>query len=272
MSRSLRDDLGTCALCPRLCRPSCPVASASTREAATPTAIASVLIEHERGAVPLEVAREAATLCTDCGACHEHCYLQRPLPEVLRRWRGQHLPAPQIEPLRPLEGEGAVVAVQTDDRPFAEALGRALGEPVRVWRTSDRLGAAAVEHEDAFEPHGRAIADAAAGLRVVVADGGVASALDAAGVPYHWAHELVVSVPIGGGSCCAAGDDRPLACCGGAEPLATHHPDDALRLGKAFAARLDDDLLLYDGRCRDHLARCGSIHRDVVDFLIGQGG
>ncbi|MCA9568135.1 MAG: 4Fe-4S dicluster domain-containing protein [Myxococcales bacterium] len=114
-----------CALCPRLCHSACPVALGSGREAAVPAVLASALLLAERGELGEDVARAAMTLCTDCGACQEHCHLDVPLPTYLREARARALPAPTVEPLRPLVGAGRVIAVESDGREWA-----------RPWRVS----------------------------------------------------------------------------------------------------------------------------------------
>jgi hypothetical protein len=261
-------DLDTCVLCPRLCRDACPVATGSAREAAVPTWIATTLREWEAGRLPAAIAREAATLCTDCGACRAACHLDRPLPERLRRARAELCEAPAIEPLRPIEGTGARVAVEADERPLAAVLSRRIGAPVRRWPTGDRLGVAAVEHAT-FAHRGAAIREALGGLEVVVADGGVARALGAAGVPFVWVHDLVPGLRAADtvGSC-ACGGERPLACCGGAGPLARHHPDDAARVARMFVERGGGGVLA-DARCRSHLRAAGLEVYDLVDHLGG---
>lgn len=261
-------DFDTCALCPRLCRPACPVATATHREAAVPAVIAARLLEWARGQADPEVARAAATLCTDCGACQSFCHIDRPLPEALRRARASLVTAPAPEPLRPIEGEGRLVAVEADARPFAAALARRLGEPVRRWPTGDRLGVAAVEHEG-FTAHGEALRARAEAAEIVVADGGVAHALTAAGARFRWLHEAVPSVAAGAGSCRAGGGARPLACCGASGPLAAHHPDAAARLARTFAARLDGDAVI-DARCGEHLRAAGAAVRDALDRLLAE--
>ena len=256
----------TCALCPRLCRPACPVTSGGGREAAVPAALAGVLLDWSRGKVDASRAAEAATLCTDCGACQRHCYLHRPLPELLREARAELLPAPAFEPLQPVQGSGSALAIEADERPMAAALERRLGVPVRRWPTSDRLGVAAVEHS-AWAPHAEAIRQRCVGADVIIADGGVAQALVAAGVPFSWVQERVSGLPKGASSCRAPGDDRPAACCGAAGPLLAHHHDDAVRVA-AFWMRRGGGALVADARCREHFHRCGTDVRDPLDALL----
>ncbi len=65
----MAEALDTCAVCPRLCRPACPVAMGSGREAAVPAVIAEVVRAWRDGRVGDDLAREAATLCVGCGGC-----------------------------------------------------------------------------------------------------------------------------------------------------------------------------------------------------------
>ena len=51
---------GTCALRPRLCRPACPVATGSFREAATPTALARVVLGWTREQLEKDFPRKLA--------------------------------------------------------------------------------------------------------------------------------------------------------------------------------------------------------------------
>lgn len=261
-----RNGWDLCALCPRLCRPSCPVASGSTREAAVPALIGAALLDWTRDRLDPALAAKAATLCTDCGACQAHCHLDRPLPELLRTARSELLPCPPMARLESIEGVGRLVAVEADDRPLAAALAKRLGEPVRRWRTRDRLGVAAVEHPE-WAARADALRTAIGGAEVIVADGGVAHALAASKIGFRWLQEVVPEVGGGTSSCRAPGDPRPLACCGAGGPLAAHHPDDAVRVGQAWLRR-GDGSALADARCREHLRGCGGAVDDALDRLL----
>src|SRR5690606_20430343 len=140
MSVPRLDGIETCALCPRLCRHACPVAEGTRREAAVPALLAETLLAWRRGRVSDEVAREAATLCVDCGACQRACHLHRPLPGLLREARTALLPEPAVAPLGHVEGDGELVAVESDERRWAEALAARLGRPIARLRTDDFLG------------------------------------------------------------------------------------------------------------------------------------
>ncbi|MCB9679451.1 MAG: (Fe-S)-binding protein [Alphaproteobacteria bacterium] len=257
----------TCALCPRLCRSACPVATGSGREAAVPAVIAGTMLDAERGNVPAALAREALTLCTDCGACQEHCHLHVPLPQLLREARAERVPRPALEPLQPIHGTGDWIAIESDDRPFAEALSKALGKDVRKWRTSDHLGVETLAYPG-FEERLERIRGRIGNGRVVVVSGGVARVLEKAGVGYQWLHEVVRDLPGGDGSC-ALGGNRPLACCGAAGPLAAFHPDDAERTGRVWLDR-SEEWVVRDARCRSHLNRCGGTVQDPLDALIAR--
>jgi hypothetical protein len=247
------------------------VATGTGREAAVPTWIATVLRAWEAGEATRARAEEAATLCTDCGRCQDHCHLHRPLPEALREARVRLLPPPVLDPLAPLQGEGDIVAVEIDERPVARWLARYLGRPVRRWATSDRLGAAASEFP-VFVHRAASIAELVGDLHVVTADGAVARALERARVRWSWLHEFVPDSVVdraGAVGSCACGGDRPLACCGAAGPLAAYHPQDAARVGRMFVARAgaSGSLPVLDTRCAEHLRRGGAPVSDPVDGL-----
>jgi ferredoxin len=241
------------------------VATGSAREAAVPTLIATVLRAHEQGRLNTAMAVEAATLCTDCGACAEFCHIDRPLPQFLREFRSAHVPEPAVEPLRPIKGDGARVAIEADDRPFAATLASHLGKPVRKWTTSDRLGVALVEH-NGWSRQASELRRQAASHALVVVDGGVAWALTAASISFEWLHQVVRGLPMGDPSCRQEGTG-PLACCGAAGPLAAHHPDDARRVGELWLARAEE-WKVGDARCREHLRACGGEATDPLDALM----
>lgn len=266
---SLPKPWSTCALCPRLCRVSCPVATGAAREAAVPSFLALALGEWEQGELDDDTARQVATLCTDCGACQDRCHIDQPLPEALRRARATLLDPPAMAPLEPIEGDGELVAIEADERPLAEALTRSLGRPVARWSTVDRLGVAAIEHP-IWERRAASLREAVGSRSVVVVDGGVARALTSAGIGFQWLHELDRTLGTGAGSC-AAGGDRPLACCGGAGPLPVHHPDDAKRVAVLWMERADD-WRCTDGRCRSHLRAAGGNATDPLDELLARVG
>jgi len=258
----------TCMLCPRLCRTACPVATGAAREAAVPSQLASVLRDWRRGEVGDAIAREAATLCVDCGACQQLCHLHRPLPRLLAEVRSELLSAEAPEPVRPIEGEADWVAVEFDDRAWASALARRLKRPVARLRTRDGLGERALE-AGAHEAHFRSVAHRLRGLQVVVADGASARVVTHLGLPHRWLHELI-DADEGVGSCVADGAAGPMACCGAAGPLSRHHPDDAAAVGRHWLRR-EPGAYHHDGRCARHLRPLGTHVVDAVDRLLGAG-
>lgn len=258
--------LTICAVCPRLCRSACPVATGSFREAATPTAIAAALLEHARGRLAPHLAGEAATLCTDCGACEALCHIDQPLPSLIVEARLRTVPAPTIEAPRPIEGEADIVVIETDPRPLARAVARRRGAPVAVWRTQDRFGVAAVDYPE-FAAHAARLRALAGERELWSADGGAARALERAGLRVAWVQERL-GLEGAVGSCQIEGAERPLACCGGGGPLAAHHPADAARVAASFSRRLSVGAVLADARCAAHLASAGCPHPDQVDALV----
>ncbi len=267
---SLTAKWSTCALCPRLCRTACPVATGAAREAAVPSFIAQVVGDWERDRASEALVVEAITLCTDCGACRDRCHIDRPLPQYLKETRAALLPPPEMAPLQPIEGDAELVAVQADSRPIAEALSQVLGREVAVWRTEDHFGVAAIEHP-VWERRVEHLRQAAGSREIVVVDGGVAEALASAGIGFQWLHEVERSPWAGWSSCKSGGSNRPIACCGAAGPLARHHPDDAARVGRLWLERADD-WRVADGRCRNHLRSCGGTASDPLDELLERLG
>jgi hypothetical protein len=223
--------------------------------------IAGVMMDVERDALPESMARDALTLCTDCGACQDHCHLHRPLPELLRNARVEWVPRPAREPIRPVEGKGDWIAVESDDRPFAKALSRALGTAVRRWKTVDGLGVETLPYPGSEEWLAR-LRSIVGTRRVVVISGGVAKVLTAAGIGFDWLHEVVRDLPSGDGSCAIDGK-RPLACCGAAGPVSQFHPDDAARMARVWLDR-SEEWRVRDARCRAHLMEQVGSHPDAA--------
>ncbi|MCR4315764.1 MAG: hypothetical protein NUW37_05360 [Planctomycetes bacterium] len=74
MPKPTKDDVNTCAGCPKLCRHSCPVAESLKIEAYTPTAKQTTIKMLDDGRIPLSVdALQAAYYCTLCGSHTDHC-------------------------------------------------------------------------------------------------------------------------------------------------------------------------------------------------------
>ena len=246
-------ELDTCMLCPRLCRSACPVATGTGREAATPSWIATVVRAWERGTVSEALAREAVALCTDCGACQEHCHLHRPLPELLRRARASLDPRPLPEPPPPPDGQALLVVA--DDRQWDSVRERVGADA--VWRVPSRFGEEAVR---LGERHPPAWVEALRARRIITPDGGIATVMRLHDLPYVW-----VADELGDPGCgsCAHGGGGPLACCGAAGPLARVHPPDAVRVARTWARR--GGLQVQDARCRAHLRAAGVEATDVLD-------
>ncbi|MFT7520105.1 MAG: hypothetical protein ACI9MC_002249 [Kiritimatiellia bacterium] len=262
--RDDRASLDTCALCPRLCRPACPVANATGHEAAVPSLIAAAVVRWRRGDWPSSLAAEALTLCTACGACGDHCHIHHPLPALLATARSQLLVPPVPQALRELQGKGTMVAVESDDRAWSDVLSRHLEVPIQRWPTTDHLGVHAVDSQ-LFVEHARLLRAHCDGLRVVVADGGSARALKAAGVEITWLHEVVHDVAAGLRSCVYGGSK--LGCCGAAGPLAVHHPDHAADLAARWLSSTSSSEVC-DARCRNHLRQHGGDVNDAIDRLM----
>jgi ferredoxin len=245
----------TCALCPRLCRHACPAAEGTRREAAVPAVIAEVLLGWTRGRLPDEVAREASTLCVDCGRCRDVCHLHRPLPALLRSARAALLPTPVVAAPADVEGDGELVAIEADARRWAPALAARLDRPVARLATSDGLGGA-LRGFPGWDGHAARLRERLGGRRAVVADGASAGALGEAGVDVVWLHVLLPDLADGARASCALGAQD---CCGGAWPLAEHHPADARRMADRYGTAA-----IVDARCRGHLVGA----RDAVDRLL----
>lgn len=255
----------TCSLCPRLCRSACPVATGSGREIAAPSWIGHVLRAYRLGRVDRDEALAVATLCADCGGCADLCHLHVPLPQLLREVRAELGAGGVLGPLAAIEGSAAVIVVETDDRPLAAALAARSGREVSRWPAPDRLGVDGIE-SPGWSERAAALRERVGPREVVVADGGAAAALGAAGIAYRWAWDWlgVPAPPVGS---CATGGDRPLRCCGAAGPLARFHPDDAARVARMFAERAVPGVFA-DVRCSAHLRRSGAAVRDWVDGVI----
>lgn len=252
----MSEALSTCALCPRLCRFACPVANGTSREAAVPGTIAGVLLAWSRGQLDDAVAREAALLCSDCGRCQHVCHLHEPLPDRIASARATLAPVP-VSGIGPVEGEGALVAIETDARAWGAALSARLHQPVARLRTDDALGGEA-RRAAGWEARLDVLRSHLKGRTAVVAHGAAARVLDEAGVSWRWLHDAL-GVPAA--PSCVGG---ALTCCGGAQALKTGHAPDAARL----AARWGGGEVLADARCGAHLRSEGRAVVDVIDQLM----
>ena len=262
--------LETCVLCPRLCRPACPVATATGREAAVPGLIAAAVFDWQRKLVDDEVVKDALALCTDCGACTSFCHIKQPLSELLAEARTAAGLLKNPQPVSEVSGSGSFVAVLADQRDWAPALAKILSEPVRSLTTTDALGAYSVGGPG-WKNHKVRLKDTFRGLSPVIADGGTKKALEAADISFHWLHELVPELAAESGSCCAPGTPLKLACCGGAWPIVEERPEEARQMGM-YLLRDGSELALNDARCSAHLRSCGATVSDAVTRLMERAG
>lgn len=88
--RPVHDDplaqAGLCSVCPKLCRPACPVQAATGRESAAPWRISDAVVRGLSSGWTAELAEQVAQ-CTGCGACGEPCLPGTNLPEESRAAR-----------------------------------------------------------------------------------------------------------------------------------------------------------------------------------------
>lgn len=266
----------TCAFCPRLCRPVCPVAMGSAREAATPTAMMLGPFLYAVDAMGADEAAAYASLCTSCGACAEFCHVHRPVAELLRAARETLAPAATPAVLGPVVGEGALVAIECDGRPWADALARHLKKPVARLVSTDHLGEALLDHPHAFAPLASALRARLEGRTAVVADLGCLRAAEAAGLTV--VHLATLASPSGEGpvfhACHGPRLDGPtvpdaLGCCGAAAPLSVRHPEIAAEVAETAAARLAGTAVrTADARCGAALRKGGAAVHDPVTALL----
>ena len=251
----------SCALCPRLCRHVCPVAWGTGREAATPTMLATMQVLAARNLVSKEEADASASLCTDCGACAEHCHNGNPLSDWLREARVRDHVA---EDFPAVAGEGPVLLITSDQREVAGALARRLERGVATLFLPDGVGLEGLSKKKRAVRVGafRTLCEA---REVIVTDGAVASALDEALIPWRWLHEIL-NVEKSMMETCHDGSASHL-CCGAREPLRSAHPATAAQMAKRFAEETRGGLCA-DVRCATHLRSCGVDVTDIVDVLV----
>ena len=259
----------TCALCPRLCRVACPVATHSAREAAVPSVIAEVLRAHLQGRVSRELAAEAATLCVDCDACHEHCHLGVPLSQAIRTLRHEVAPLGPLPALPSVEGSARLVAIQTDSRAWSEALSARIGEPVATMLAPKALAVAWRDCPD-WSVRLQALRACLDGRVPVVSHGGAAQVLAAAEIEYRWVHEVAGLTDLALNVGCRVDGCKTSPCCGGGGSLAPHHPEDAARMTarwhEAVAGRA-----VVDTGCSEFSRASGYAVTDVVGLLLAEG-
>ena len=81
------DDPELCALCPKLCRFACPVASATADEGATPTAMFAGVRMAQAGEISWQAAADNLAKCTGCSACKAPCEFDQDVPDMLYKAR-----------------------------------------------------------------------------------------------------------------------------------------------------------------------------------------
>ena len=266
----------TCALCPRLCRHTCPVAVGTGREAATPTSIMTTLLRWSRGDASPEIAGSAASLCTDCGACETACGVNQPVPDILRRARQTLLAPAAITDLETVEGGASMVAIECDERSWASALGLHLERGVARLRTQDHLGAARLDHIQTATEHLVALRDRLGGRIAVVCCHGCAQVTRAAGIQTQHLTELVpmpasgtIHHPCHGPRLPGETPPEALNCCGAAGPLSRFHPADAEDLRTQAVRRLGEGpVCSTDSRCAGQLRSGGLQVEDPVSHLL----
>ncbi len=188
-----------CSLCPKLCRPTCPVQHATGREAVAPWRISDAVVRGVSSGWTLPLAEQVAS-CTGCLACASPCLPGTNLPEESRAARaaaanaGAVLPAairvreriaasgtPRRWSPPDVPGEGTRLFLGCPSSPeiaaAALALFAAAGEPISC--AADERCCGAVPHDLGLAPEATALATAAgeslAGAdRVVVASPGCA--------------------------------------------------------------------------------------------------
>lgn len=274
-------DLGTCVYCPRLCRHVCPVAVGTGRESASPTAMATQVWLYLEGRSDLKLALAAAALCVECGACEEACEVDQPLAHLLGDFRRALSPL-SPEPVPAVEGEGGLVAVEVDERCWAEALATRLGQPVARLRTADYLGHDARGHSS-YAPHLARLRTTLGSRKAVVAEFRSQSVLKEAGIEVvhlldllSWSGAGVAHQPCAGPrlpeSCAPA---LALACCGARAALPSAHPTLAADLASECGRRLFDEspspsgtICSPDSTCARALRTAGWTVEDPLSSLL----
>jgi hypothetical protein len=250
----------TCAWCPWLCRHACPVAVATGREAATPTAMRTWELLAKAGQATRADALAGTSLCNGCGACTAYCAVDAPVAEALRAWRAET--PPRAGPLAPILGDAPVVCVIAVGRPdWSEGWARSSGIAVARLQTADSLGAASWRAGDPGVTAALA-AHLAGRARVVVDEGEAEEVLRAAGVPVER-----VAPPVGDGALrfvtCFEGPlssaAHQLACCGRREGFPAREPEAAGAVARENARRLDGAAAVCaDGACAAWLRAHGA--------------
>lgn len=254
-------DLTTCAFCPRLCRHVCPVAVGTAREAATPTAMMTAALLTSAGRRPAEYAREAASLCLDCGACTSHCKHHVPVADLLRPFAAS---APEAMPLAVIEGVASAVCVVTGEVDWSSGWSRASGRPAARLRTADELGHAAWRAGDDGVP--ARVAAHLRGRTVITASSAVEAVARAAGL----AVERLPAEPQGllFVTCFDGPHPSPhqLACCGRRDGFAQRSPGLAAEIAAENVRRFEGrPVSCADGECAAWLRAAGALVHSPLD-------
>jgi Fe-S oxidoreductase len=94
-----RHEINYCTFCPKLCRFSCPVTNAETRETVTPTTKLNFLYLLQNGHItPSKEVAEIFYHCAGCLTCRAYCKHRIDVPEIIeaaRRYSVEHGIQPQ---------------------------------------------------------------------------------------------------------------------------------------------------------------------------------
>jgi len=243
-------------------------------EAATPTAMLTAALLLDRTDLEGDIAVQALTLCTECGACEAHCKVDQPVVSLLRQAQARTGALPcTTEALAAVEGGGRVLAIQCDDRVWHEALAARLGESVALLRTTDHLGAHGTPMWTADSVSRRRLVEAVGDRAVVSSCGRCQRALEAAQISYQTVQDLI-EIDVEWSADCQSGLGAELdglpACCGGRGPLIDHHPGRSTELARDLAGRLPASVRNFsDCACRAALRAVGMDEvNDPVDWLL----
>jgi Fe-S oxidoreductase len=125
-----------CALCPKLCRFACPVATGTADEGATPTAMLQAAGDARAGRIPWSEAAETLEKCTGCEACRAPCEFDQEVPSLLYAARAEAFEAGQAS-----EAAQRLHAVHLEyGNPFGKDLHAAIRKHAREDRDFDRKG------------------------------------------------------------------------------------------------------------------------------------
>ena len=260
----------TCALCPRLCRHVCPVASGTALESATPTAIMGLILDADKNNT---LAASAIDLCTRCGACEEHCGVEQPVQHILASARTQlHGAAPTWSPPA-IKGHHQTVAVICTANDWSSDLEAVTGQPLAVVHTPDHLGEPLRIRSDTAGSCLELIAEHFHGRTAIAGCHTCREALEQADIPVETLDSLIPvrpAIPTWRSCRCtsAPGVNTLLRCCGARGPLSSSHPELTRAMGAELAGRLDgQSVYVPDARCAEHLKQSGASAVGPDDLL-----